>query len=125
MPNLKETDFPRIAMLVRTDQSLRNVVNPKVNFSMSPEMIARAKDQIDQLARDLGLSSDEITRGRQISGYKGYLKKVGYPWWRINEVQVVTVEVSRTNGHHLSNGVNHEAKPGEVVEIWKLVKTST
>lgn len=83
MPSHKEID-PRIATLVRVDGTIRNHSNPRVNFAMSDSLLAIYHDQRDQLVRELGLSNDKTKRTRQIAGYKGFMKRNNYPFWRVN-----------------------------------------
>lgn len=93
----KEID-PRIATLVRVDQSLRNANDPRTNFAMSPEMTEQAQDLRGRLSEELGLSA------RQIIGWKGFMVKGGTPYWRVGNG--VCYE-NRTNG----NGPDVSLKP--------------
>lgn len=122
--NIKELD-PRIVALVRADQDLRKAMDPKVTYAMSPEMMTKARFERNQMAQELGLSQDEALRIRQISGYKGFLKRINYPVWRINSGHNGDIALSEVSfGVKVSqteNGNDRKIAPGEVVEVRELI----
>lgn len=70
--------------LVRIHKVLRNVEDPKAQFSMRPDLVQSYKSREEELCSQLGLPSDKKKREKIIKGYNGYLCRVGLPYYKIN-----------------------------------------
>lgn len=67
--------------LVRISTLLKKNADPKVNFSMND--VEECKRRREELCNALGLSLDERKREQSIGGFKGYLERVGLPYFKI------------------------------------------
>lgn len=70
--------------LIRVHRTLRNCTNPKKTFAMSEDLKQKHIARREELCGLLGLLSDEKVREKQIQGFDGYLRRVGFPYYRIN-----------------------------------------
>lgn len=69
--------------LVLKHSMLKNGSNPNIAFAISPELSMSYSRRVEELCSQLDLPQEGKARENSIKGYKGKLKQMGHPHWRL------------------------------------------
>lgn len=69
--------------LVRISYTLKQLEKPGVAFAMNETYKINFQARREELCNILGLPNDEKSRRMAIAGYDGYLRRFGFPYWRV------------------------------------------